>query len=377
MTTNSTFFEESQDQSLVKSAIVSKYFDAWASVIINTQKKFRTKNNSKIAYIDLFSGPGIYEDGTKSTPILILEKAINNIDIRERLLTIFNDKNKNFVQLLEKTINQLSGISNLKFKPKFYTEEVGDRMIEIFEQVNLVPTLFFVDPWGYKGLSLRLINSVLKDWGSDCIFFFNYRRINMGLQNLIFKEHMDVLFGEERAEKLRIKLGRLSVNIREMSIIEEMCQALKDLGAKFVLPFRFKDQRGTRTSHHLIFASKDFKGYDIMKDVMTKFCSSQNQGVPSFEYNPIDAKFKEQQPFLFQLSQPLDDLEEMLLKELAGQKLTMDEIYRKHSVDRPYIKKNYKDVLQKLEQEKKISTSNHRKNSFGNNVEVTFPSIKI
>ncbi len=57
----------------------------------------------------------------------------------------------------------------------------------MFEQMNLVPTFFFVDPWGYKGLSLRLINSVLKNWGCDCIFFFNYTRINMGLENELVK----------------------------------------------------------------------------------------------------------------------------------------------------------------------------------------------
>lgn len=375
MTTDRTFFIESQDQSRVKSEIVAKYFDAWASVIINAQKKFRTNNNNKIAYIDLFSGPGIYEDGTKSTPLLVLEKAIKDTDKCERLVTIFNDKNKIFSQSLEIAINQLPGISSLKFKPKIYSEEVGEQIIKIFEQVNLIPTLFFVDPWGYKGLSLELINSVMKDWGSDCIFFFNYRRINMGLQNNLFDDHMDGIFGDKRAQNLRKKLEPLAVKSREMVIIEEMCQALKELGPKYVLPFRFKDQRGTRTSHHLIFASKNFLGYEIMKTIMTKFCSSQDQGVPSFEYNPIDAKYKDEQPLLFQLSLPLDELEDMLLVEFAGQRLSMDEIYKKHNVDRPYIKKNYKEVLLKLEQGKRILTSKHKKNSFGDNIMVTFPSI--
>lgn len=47
------FFDEQTEQSLVKSTIVSKYFDAWASVITRVQDK--SKNfNKKIAYIDLF-----------------------------------------------------------------------------------------------------------------------------------------------------------------------------------------------------------------------------------------------------------------------------------------------------------------------------------
>ncbi|MCD6495523.1 three-Cys-motif partner protein TcmP, partial [Candidatus Bipolaricaulota bacterium] len=58
------FFDESEDQSKIKSAIVSKYFWAWAKVIIPTAKKY----SNRIAYIDLFAGPGRYRDGTKSTP---------------------------------------------------------------------------------------------------------------------------------------------------------------------------------------------------------------------------------------------------------------------------------------------------------------------
>jgi len=49
-----SFFEEQQEQSLVKSTIVAKYFDVWANVIISTQKRY-PKHSQKIAYIDLFA----------------------------------------------------------------------------------------------------------------------------------------------------------------------------------------------------------------------------------------------------------------------------------------------------------------------------------
>src|SRR6266536_2120114 len=83
----SGFFEESREQSLVKSAIVSKYFWAWAKVIMSQIKR----GGKKIAYVDLFAGPGRYKDGTKSTPLLVLEQAIANPDLRRMLVTIFND----------------------------------------------------------------------------------------------------------------------------------------------------------------------------------------------------------------------------------------------------------------------------------------------
>lgn len=183
---SNAFFDEQGDQSLVKATIVTKYFWQWAKIIIATAKKNEAKYRrpkNKIAYIDLFAGPGRYKAGSKSTPLMILEKAINDEDIQERLVTLFNDKDENNVRSLESEITKLIGVEKLKFKPQVMNHEVGAEIVKLFEEMKMIPTLFFVDPFGYKGLSLRLINSVLQNWGCDCIFFFNFNRINMGLNN--------------------------------------------------------------------------------------------------------------------------------------------------------------------------------------------------
>lgn len=366
----SNFFDDPREQSTVKAAIVAKYFWAWAKVIMSSQNRA----NDRIAYIDLFAGPGRYEDGTKSTPILVLETAIQDPKMRERLITIFNDKDDNNSRSLETAIAEIPDINQLRFKPKVQNHEVGDHIVKQFESMRLVPTLFFVDPWGYKGLSLRLVNSVLKDWGCDCLFFFNYNRINMGLNNEAVEEHMNALFGQQRADQLRPRLLTQSPSERELTIVEELSHALKDNGKRFVLPFRFKNESGKRTSHHLIFVSKHFKGYEIMKGIMAKESSSDSQGVSSFEYNPADKR----QPLLFDLSRPIDDLADMLLEAFAGQTLTMQEIYQQHNVGTPYIARNYKEVLQKLELEGRIianpSAATRKKNTFGDQVLVTFPA---
>ena len=372
--TDNCFFEEQQEQSLVKSTIVAKYFDIWANVIINTQKRYPQKPQ-KIAYIDLFAGPGRYKDSTQSTPLKILTNSIVKPDLQERLVAIFNDKDERNSKALEKTIAEIPGIETLKYKPVVHNHEVGEEIVKKFETMTLIPTLFFIDPWGYKGLSLRLVNSVLKDWGCDAIFFFNYNRINMGINNEAVKEHIKALFGEEKAMALRKKLVGKNSQEREILIIEELCQALKSYGSRYVLPFRFKNDRGKRTSHHLIFISKHFRGYEIMKDIMARESTSDTQGVPSFEYNPAD--FLPQQALLFQLSRPLDDLKGDILEIFKGKRLTMQDIYEQHNVDTPYVKKNYKDVLRELYDDgiikaKSIKGKLPRKGTFGNNILVTF-----
>jgi three-Cys-motif partner protein len=377
MTANS-FFDEQTEQSLVKATIVAKYFDAWASVIVNTQKR-NPGQPQKIAYIDLFAGPGRYKDGSQSTPLRILQKSIEKPDIRDRLVTLFNDKDEAKARSLEEAIAEIPEIETLRYKPQVNNEEVGEEIVKMFEGMTLVPTLFFVDPWGYKGLSLRLVNSVLKDWGCDCLFFFNYIRISMGLSNPIFKQHMDALFGEKRADTLRKKLELNNPARRELMIIKELCQAIKSYGGHFTLPFRFRDATGNRTSHHLIFVSKNFRGYDIMKEIMAKESSRAEQGVPLFEYSPAD--FLPKQSLLFQLSRPLEDLQDKLLEAYAGRTLPMRTIYEGHSVDTPYIASNYKEALKNLENDGKITASKsdgskRRKGTFADDVLATFPDRK-
>jgi len=367
------FFDETREQSQAKAIIVSKYFWAWAKVVIPTSKK----RDNKIAYIDLFAGPGRYKDGTASTPLLVLQKAVEDADMRSMLVTIFNDVDRNHTQSLETAIEAIPGVKKLKFPPEVSNEEVGEKMVRRFEEMRFVPTFFFVDPWGYRGLSLRLVNSVLKDWGCDCIFFFNYNRISMGLPNEKVEEHMNALFGKERADKLRAKIDGLKNDQRELAITEEVVSALKDMGGKYVLPFRFKNERGVRTSHHLIFVSKHPRGYGIMKGIMARESSRSDDGVPSFEYNPADHR----QPRLFEYSRPLDDLRKMLPKHFAGRRVTVRDLYEEHNVDRPYILKNYKDVLRKLEAGGRISAdppASKRKKirgevTFADSVTVTFP----
>lgn len=340
------FFDETSEQSAVKSAIVAKYFWAWAKVIIPTAKR----HGDKIAYIDLFAGPGRYNDGTKSTPLLVLERAIADPDLRRMLVAVFSDADPQNAKSLDDAIKTLPGVETMTHRPEVNREVVGDEIVKSFEKMRLIPTFFFVDPWGYKGLSLRLVNSVIKDWGCDCIFFFNYNRINMGLSNPLVVEHMNALFGVERAEALRARLSNMSPADRELTIVEELVEALKEMGGKFVLPFSFKNETGRRTSHHLIFVTKHFKGYEIMKGIMAGESSLSEQGVPSFTFSPADARF----PVLFEMSRPLDDLKAMLLRDFAGRRLTVRDIYVQHSVGKPYVDRNYRDVLKQLETERRV-----------------------
>lgn len=367
-----TFFEEMTEQSEIKSEIISKYFGAWTRVIVSNPRV------KKLGYVDLFAGPGRYEDGTKSTPIKVLEQCIAREDLRQKMVTVFNDANPDFASNLQTTIDSLPGIASLTYRPTVQCSTVGNEIVETFERQKLIPSLAFVDPWGYKGLSSKLIAALIKDWGSDCIFFFNYNRINMGINNPVVVEHMNSIFGEERAEALRVRLQSLSPVEREMIIVNDLAESLSSGGANYVLPFRFIRPTGERTSHYLIFVSKHPLGYKIMKDIMWRYSSDHEDGVASFFYVPVHDR---QLKLLFDYSRPLDELGDVLLNVFQGKTLTVQQIYDQHNVGTPFVMPNYKEALRRLEEQGRISANppaEKRKikmgvRTFSEKVRVSFP----
>ena len=362
------FFEERLEQSEAKARIVTKYFSAWAKVLM----PFVQQRGSKLAYVDLYAGPGRYKDGAASTPLLVLQAAIDNPQLSQMLVSFFNDANQNNTNTLDEEIRKLPNIGNLKYPPVIRCGEVDEEAERYFSE-SRIPTFSFVDPFGYKGLSLNIVKSVIKDWGCDCIFFFNYNRINAGITNPHVTSHIDALFGKARADNLRSLLPGLGPSLREAAILEELANEIRNLGGKFVLPFTFKNTTGTRTSHKLIFVSKNFKGYEIMKDIMAKESSTRDEGVASFTYSPADASM----PLLFSLAQPMNHLRNSLTQHFAGRQVSLDEIYWEHSINTPYVKANYRKALKALEQDGVVSAysleGQRRPFTYASHVRVKFP----
>lgn len=348
MATN-TFFTSATEQSKVKAEIVSKYFRAWANVMVPMVKK---RARSLLCYVDLFSGKGEYDDGTPSTPVLVLQEALKDPALRDLLATRFNDANSGNTEKLRTVLTGLPGFGALKHKPKFTSDEITEAFAAKVETATLSPTLFFLDPWGYKGLSLRLVKACVKDFGCDCIFFFNYKRVNAGLENDLFAEPMEAIFGQDRAMRLRSRLEGMDPKKREDLILEELLEAVKAECGPFALKFPFATNAGTQTSHYLMFVTKGRKGYDIMKRIMAVRSSSRDEGVPSLGFNPAEAR----QPTLpFRtLSRSLDSLESDLLHRFAGRRLTVQQIFDEHNVGTRFLMENYKEVLRRLEKREAV-----------------------
>ena len=238
------FFDRPRESSKIKHKVVVDYFLSWANVLLA-----RTK---MVGYADLFAGPGKYKSGDKSIPLLIAEKVIEDDKLRQSVRLWFNDGDPEFARDVETNVMSLPGIDRLQYRPVF-TKKVVDRRMA--KHAFSIPTLVFADPCGYKGLSLALITSALQGFGNDCLFFFNYSRVNMKLSFPVMDDSINELFEKDRAESLRQEIALQSPRRREEIVLDAIRTAIKN--AKGIpAVFAFRTREGGGTSHHLVFANK-------------------------------------------------------------------------------------------------------------------------
>ena len=362
--TPADFFAQQSPASALKSEIVVKYLVAWVRVV-------SLGTGRHVVYFDPFCGPGRYRDGSLSTPLLVIEAVSRDTNLNAKLLTVFRDADESYCKALRENIAAFPETRNLHHPPVVFCEEVNETLAKHFAETPLSPTFAFLDPMGFKGVTLDLVDSLIRNWGCDCLFFFNYNEVNRWLKAPGVAPHIDALFRSARAEALRSAVLGLRSGAREKLVLDTLKEGILDGPAEYVQTFRFMNQTGSRTSHYLVFATKVFKGYEIMRDVMARASSYSQGGVPTYVYTP-----KPPEASLFD-SLVFEDFKDDLVGHFAGKTLTVRNAFEKHSVGKRFVLPNYKRALLDLERAGRIEANppadNRPKNTMGDDVAVRFP----
>jgi len=106
------FFKKQTPSSEIKTKIVSDYFPKYCRIILKAPKKHK-----QIRYIDLFAGPGMYEDSNLSTPLLIAKSCSEDAELSQIVRLIFNDKD--YCQQLTENFNKFFPPGTFKFGLSF------------------------------------------------------------------------------------------------------------------------------------------------------------------------------------------------------------------------------------------------------------------
>lgn len=348
------FFEKQTLSSKVKANIVSEYFPKYCSIIIKKHVP------EKIGYLDLFSGPGMYEDGNPSTPILIARNCMKDEDLKNRVWMVFNDKC--YSEQLKENFNKEFPEGTFKYKPHFGHSTVGESQ-EINDFIvkntckgrfNEQPSVLFIDPWGYKGIETNVLSQFLSYWGNELFIFINSKRINPALENDKFEEPMRCLFPNSY-DKVKVEIrNKRTVSERLQFIIDNLGKEYEALlkSRVYYTAFKFQEEDIETTSHFILHLSKNKRGFDLVKQIYNDFANVGTifDGVNTYTFdvkkitNPVEELFDTN-------SENIDALKNMLLEEYKGRTITSYDLFEEHQQNCLYSRSHYVKALRRLVEE--------------------------
>ena len=275
--TTDNFFAVQKEESRVRTLIVTEFFKAYFPIINATFQR-------DIWYIDLFCGPGCYEDGSASTPIKLLDviDSFKDDAVRARLKIVFNDHNKDYTEKLRQHIQMHPVLPRLKYQPQILNLKASEVDLSTYTRGNN-PVFSFGDPWGYKDVSMSQVWSLVKNRGSDCVLFFNSDRILQDISKPANAQDFQQIFGDlfEDAKAIQTD-STMSQRKKAEAFLTLFSKNLyltvqKEYGNKFkifVLPFYVEADDKEKTSHYIVFISKAHKAIQEMRKVMIKHGNS-------------------------------------------------------------------------------------------------------
>ena len=331
-----------KEHTRVKHEILKQYLKAWIPILGSW--------NKRICYFDCFAGRGEYEDGTIGSPLIAMEIAGEMSDYIDQLTCVFIEKDSDNFDNLKKVVEQnISKYPNVK--PIYVNDEfanAANKLLNFAERTgkNLIPSFFFIDPFGFKGVPFDIIKRIMSFQTVEVFINFMTRDLArfLNLQNL--ENNIDDLFGSVQWRS--IIYNKLFGYNKEVALRDLYINQLREeANVKYVWPFRVCLPEKRQTLYYLIHATNHIKGIKKMKEVM------YNQGTEGmFAYlGPDDcSNLKHMQLF----DPDYLELKNHLVSKYANKIITFDQLIEQTIMDSPCLEKHHRQAIKELSIEGKV-----------------------
>lgn len=360
MSDNKDFFKHQTDSSRVKAAIISEYFPQYCMIIS------RRHRPERFGYFDMFAGPGIYDDESPSTPLLIAKKCYEEPLLRERVWMVFNDMA--YGEQLKLNFERFYPSGTFGIDPYFANRKFGEcPNIDSFLTRNTMrgfynecPSLLFIDPWGYKDINTRVLTQFLTQWGNEVFIFVNTKRLNAAFENPLFQDDLKIVFPLTYNEVRSDKKLKGSVEERHKYMINKLADEFKRIlgGMVYYTAFQFREEDQATPSHYLLHITKGAKGFDLVKRVYSKYSNVEMvlagmEDVNTYTFDPksiksiswFDEDFKQENIAI---------LKDELCEEYKGQTLSTEFIFKNDQRKRMHAFTHYTAAFRQLFDEGRI-----------------------
>ena len=247
-----------------KHRILEEYLGAWFPIL--------SRHSSRIVYIDGFAGPGKYEDGEEGSPVIALRTAQKHPQVSKfnEIVFWFIESEQKRYDLLKKELQKkfpgLKGGKTGRIRYDVVNGEFAQSVESALDDLEarglgLAPTFAFLDPFGFKGLPMKVVKRILGYKKCEVMITFMDTFINRFHDQKRSKALND-LYGDSSWKNLAVaSAGEVATYVGLYT------QRLKDAGAKYTRTFQMRHSK-SRPIYHLVYATKHIKGLEVAKNAM-------------------------------------------------------------------------------------------------------------
>jgi three-Cys-motif partner protein len=271
------------DHSKAKVDLYGKYFSIFLNILS------RTPSIKKIYLYDLMCGEGIYEDGSKGSPIVALETIKDHYFANEKtckeVSIWFNDKELSEIEPGKPKIRRVEEHVEKMFRPTNvgirYTQEdyseLLPRIVDEMRRIDNGRALIFVDPYGYKDVKPQHLKSLLEGHKSEVLLFLPishmYRFADASLTNP--SPANEPLFD--------FLLELFQDSWPEFVSAQDFISGLRDQFRKYlskqgIFVDAFAIERDSKNTYALFFFTGHPKGFQAMLDAKWKIDPEEGRG---------------------------------------------------------------------------------------------------
>jgi three-Cys-motif partner protein len=354
-----------EPQTAAKHALLRRYLGAWFPKL--------GKFNGRLLFYDGFAGPGRYTDGEIGSPLIALETLMGHRHLPAlktcEFLFLFNEEDQARASQLESEIEARYPASALPSNVKVQVvcdefDATTRELVALGEEQGkqLAPTFAFVDPFGFKGMSIDLLRRLLKSPKCELFILFSFNSLNRWIThpNEQIQNHLYDLFGtidyEDAADLKGQQRKAFLVNLYEEQI-------RKIVGLEHVRGIEMVTKEGN--SYFLIYGTRHLSGLRAMKEAMWKLDPSG-----SYVFNSKDSG----QQLLFPAEPDTSKEQEQVKKHFAGQTVAPWQV-DDYVVEHTRLASNHvrKLILKPLQARGEIAVANQgRAGTFPDRVLITF-----
>lgn len=334
---------EAEAHTLAKHEILRRYLGAWFGIL--------AQNNPTVIYIDGFCGPGLYRGGEPGSPIVALTVAAEHSqDLRGKVKFLFIDNDALRLDHLREVLSRHKHADSFEIETKCGDFESGcGHLLDSVDSGDrpAIPTFAFVDPFGFSGVPMALIERLLRLRRTEVFITFMVDSVNRFLTHPddAIRAHLVSLLGTDEVLEVAASPGDRIRALREL--YQQKLQSI----ARFVRYFEMRDTNH-RVIYYLFFATNHALGHKKMKESFWSVDSGQG-------YQFSDATNPDQ-PVLFELD-PAPQLASQLSARFVGKTITGRAVSDFVDDETAFVSKHKTAALKLLESQGSLSVNELKK----------------